>query len=101
MDKGKTFELEVKNDESIMLFTLLGEIEVAGEKVSEKTAVKLSEGTSLKITSLKEGTVFRSNHASNYISLAGNLNEDKKRIIEEIDEALREENYKPEYLRGF
>lgn len=48
-----------------------------------------------------EGTVFRSNHASNYISLAGNLNEDKKRMIEEIDEALREENYKPEYLRGF
>lgn len=48
-----------------------------------------------------EGTVFRSNHASNYISLAGNLNEDTKRMIEEIDKALREENYKPEYLRGF
>lgn len=56
LDKGKTFELDVKNDESIMLFTLLGEIEVAGEKVVEKTSVKLSEGTSLKITSLKEGT---------------------------------------------
>lgn len=48
-----------------------------------------------------EGTVFRSNHASNYIALAGNLNEDRERMIEEIDEALREENYKPEYLRGF
>ncbi len=48
-----------------------------------------------------EGTVFRSNHASNYISLAGNLNEDRERMIEEINEALREENYKPEYLRGF
>lgn len=48
-----------------------------------------------------EGTVFRSNHASNYISLAGNLNEDRERMIAEIDEALREENYKPEYLRGF
>lgn len=55
LDKGKTFELSMQNDESIMLFTLLGEIEVAGEKVSEKTAVKLSEGDSLKITSLKDG----------------------------------------------
>lgn len=42
-------------DESIMLFTLVGEIEVAGEKVAEKTAVKLSEGDSLKITSLMDG----------------------------------------------
>lgn len=55
LDKGKTFELNMQNDESIMLFTLLGEIEVAGEKVEEKTAVKLSEGDSLKITSLKGG----------------------------------------------
>lgn len=55
LDKGKTFKLSMQNDESIMLFTLVGEIEVAGEKVAEKTAVKLSEGDSLKITSLKDG----------------------------------------------
>lgn len=55
LDKGKTFEMTMKADESIMLFTLVGEIEVSGEKVSEKTAVKLSEGDSLKITSLSDG----------------------------------------------
>ena len=55
LDSGKSFEIEMENDESIMLFTLVGEIEVAGEVVSEKTAVKLSEGTSLKITSLTDG----------------------------------------------
>lgn len=55
LDKGKTFEMTMKVDESIMLFTLVGEIEVAGEKVAEKTAVKLSEGDSLKITSLMDG----------------------------------------------
>lgn len=38
-----------------MLFTLVGEIEVTGEKVAEKTAIKLSEGDSLKITSLSDG----------------------------------------------
>ena len=55
LDSGKSFEIEMENDESIMLFTLVGEIDVAGEVVSEKTAVKLSEGTSLKITSLTDG----------------------------------------------
>ncbi|MBS4534180.1 radical SAM protein [Clostridium sp. D2Q-14] len=44
--------------------------------------------------------VFRSNHASNYISLKGVLNRDKDRLLEEIDEALKENNYKPEGLRG-
>lgn len=56
LDKGKTFEITMAMDESIMLFTLVGEIEVAGEKVDEKTAVKLSEGDCLKITSLSDGT---------------------------------------------
>lgn len=55
LDKGKTFEINMAMDESIMLFTLVGEIEVSGEKVTEKTAVKLSEGDSLKITSLSDG----------------------------------------------
>ena len=55
LDKGKTFEINMAMDESIMLFTLVGEIEASGEKVSEKTAVKLSEGDSLKITSLMDG----------------------------------------------
>ena len=33
-----------------------------------------------------EGTVFRSNHASNYISLAGNLNRDISVMLEKISE---------------
>lgn len=55
LDKGKTFEMTMAMDDSIMLFTLVGEIEVSGEKVTEKTAVKLSEGDSLKIISLSDG----------------------------------------------
>lgn len=46
------------------------------------------------------GCIFRANHASNYVSLAGTLNEDRERLISEIDEALREQDFKPEYLRG-
>ena len=32
--------------------------------------------------------VFRSNHASNYINLAGTLNRDKETILEQIDRGL-------------
>ncbi len=47
-----------------------------------------------------QGTIFRSNHASNYVSLKGNLNEDRKRLIELIDETLENRNFRPDYLRG-
>lgn len=50
-------------------------------------------------TNLKD-CVFRANHASNYISLAGTLGRDKQKLLREIDTALEEEDFKPEYLRG-
>lgn len=46
-----------------------------------------------------EGCVFRSNHASNYISLAGTLCEDKDRLLKEIDLAMNDNIYKSEGLR--
>lgn len=46
-------------------------------------------------------TVFRSNHASNYILLAGTLNEDKKALIEAIEKTLKKKNFVPEAMRGF
>ncbi len=35
-----------------------------------------------------EGTVFRANHASNYLNLRGTLNGDRKTMLEDIDRAL-------------
>lgn len=35
-----------------------------------------------------EGSVFRSNHASNYLSLKGTLNRDRDALLERIDQAL-------------
>jgi len=45
-------------------------------------------------------TVFRSNHASNYLALAGRLPRDKERLLAEIDEALDSGRIRPEFLRG-
>lgn len=55
LDSGAVFENSTANDESIMLFTLVGDIEVAGEVVKEKTAAKLSDGDSVRIKSLTDG----------------------------------------------
>lgn len=48
-----------------------------------------------------DGTIFRANHASNYISLAGELNQDKNKLIEKLKLASERKQYKPEYYRGF
>ncbi|MFA5140510.1 MAG: radical SAM protein [Elusimicrobiota bacterium] len=47
------------------------------------------------------GTVFRSNHASNYLPLEGTLPKDKERLLAEIDACLRgETGMRPDFLRG-
>ncbi len=55
----------------------------------------------LEHTDVKKGCIFRTNHASNYLALAGTLPRDKSRLLEEIDEALSagESNLRPEELR--
>ncbi len=48
-----------------------------------------------------EGSVFRANHASNYLPLSGTLNADKERLISLIDSALQgRTNLRPEWMRG-
>ena len=47
-----------------------------------------------------EGTVFRANHASNYISLAGILNEDKQMLLNQIENVAKRNAFKPESYRG-
>jgi radical SAM superfamily enzyme YgiQ (UPF0313 family) len=49
-----------------------------------------------------ERCIFRSNHASNYLALAGTLMKDRKRLLEEIDMALENPDamLRPEWTRG-
>lgn len=47
--------------------------------------------------------IFRTNHASNYLSLGGTLNRDKENILNTLKEALTRQdkgNLKPSYMRG-
>jgi radical SAM superfamily enzyme YgiQ (UPF0313 family) len=50
-----------------------------------------------------EQTVFRSDHASNYLILKGMLGRDKERMLDEIDTALKDpggSGLRPEWMRG-
>jgi len=49
-----------------------------------------------------DGCIFRSNHASNYLPLAGTLPGDKARLLDEIDRALAEPErfLRDEWMRG-
>lgn len=62
--------------------------------------VEIAEETLLLLENLDSpGCIFRSNHASNYVSLRGTLNKDKEAMILELKEALEDSDFKEEWLR--
>ena len=54
----------------------------------------------LENVDLKKPCVFRSNHASNYLSLRGDLPADKELMLAQIREARKHSSYKPEFFRA-
>lgn len=53
LEANQTITLDTEEQRSVMVFTLLGNICIEGTVVSEKTAAKLSEGTSVTIQSME------------------------------------------------
>lgn len=71
-----------------------GDFEVLSpEEIAVETKLFL-ENTKLK------NCIFRSNHASNYISLKGILSQDKEKLIKEIDDILIDDVFKDERFRS-
>jgi len=61
----------------------------------------LSELRTMVDESRTTGTIFRTNHASNYLSLEGRLPRDREKIVATIDAALSGKvPLRPEYYRG-
>ncbi|ASM36180.1 pirin family protein [Campylobacter sputorum] len=50
LKSGESFSLDVENNASIMLFTLIGEIEISNQIYTEKTAIKLSNGNKVEFS---------------------------------------------------
>lgn len=99
--------LSQMDPEYIGLLTLIVEDSAPIKKEIEKGTFKIMDPisilneTRLLIENLDcTNAIFRSNHASNYLNLKGTLNQDKEKLLKEIDKALNGEiNLKDEYLR--
>jgi radical SAM superfamily enzyme YgiQ (UPF0313 family) len=76
--------------------------EVASGRLRLPQPAEVLEELELMVSGLAcEGTVFRCNHASNYLPLRGRLPQDKERLLSEIAAARRGEvELRPEWLRG-
>ena len=47
-----------------------------------------------------EGSVFRMNHASNYLTLKGTLNRDRQALLDKVQTGLTGAGLKPEFMRA-
>lgn len=54
LNENSSITIDTENDDSIMLFTLLGDAYIDGELIKEKTAIKLTKGDSIEIKSTDE-----------------------------------------------
>ena len=64
------------------------------------TADQTVEETEIFLNAIDSpGTIFRSNHASNYVSLAGVFNDDIPEMLEQLEDAKSRHRYRPEWMR--
>ena len=104
---GTAEALSAIKPESIGLLTLMVEHGTPLEKwVREGSFTVLSPVEVLKETELflqhidAEGSVFRMNHASNYLTLKGTLNQDRQAMLDKVQKGLSGVGLKPEFLRA-
>jgi len=96
------------NPEYIGLLTLMVDPGTPLERwVNEGSFEMLSSDEILKELELtmesfdSPGSVFRMNHASNYLVLKGVLNDDKERMLAQIKAAMEDDSgLRPEYFRA-
>jgi len=81
----------------------LGDQDATGE-FDHLTPLELAAELRTFIAGLElTASIFRSNHASNYLALAGTLPKDKVRMVEALDGVLNDPEhaaFRPEWLRG-
>ncbi|NLY87635.1 MAG: pirin family protein, partial [Clostridiales bacterium] len=88
LEEGASITIDTPEDDSVMIFTLIGDVYVGDDFIEEKTAAKLTNGNSLKIkNSDKPAQVLfmKSKSLKEPISWAGPI---VMNTSEEIDEAF-------------
>ena len=82
-------------------FTVLGPEIEGRELTGEEAPEDILRETELLLQHIdSEGSVFRMNHASNYLTLKGTLNQDRDAMLERVRKGLEGYGLRPEYLRA-
>jgi len=88
---------------SITLISGLGGIENLEEHAIESAKVipeSIFKEMTLFLKNIdSEGTVFRANHASNYVPLAGTFNQDIPALLAQIENAVKNQLFRPDAFR--
>ncbi len=75
--------------------------QIAAGEMELLTPEEVVEEMRLFLTNVdSQGTVFRANHASNYVILKGNLNQDIDDMLQRLDDVEKAGKYRPERVRG-
>lgn len=96
LDENKSITIETEEDDSVMLFTLLGDAYIDGELVVEKTAVKLTKGDSIEIKSTEEKAqvlFIGSKELKESVAWAGPIVMNTREELEEAFMDLRKGNF--------
>lgn len=81
--------------------TPIAKMQAAGKFTLPSVTRMLEELRTMVAAASPTDAIFRTNHASNYLPLAGRLPQDRERIVEALDKALSGEiALRPEWSRG-
>ena len=106
IDTGKAFSIMKPHYIGLLTLMFEGDTELYREYQAGNfellSATQIAQENLLMLENMDcEGSVFRSNHASNYVSLAGTLNRDKESMINKLKMALDGDiSFKKEMFRG-
>lgn len=95
LKKDDEFSLDVNINKSISLFSLKGDIELRGEEIDEKTAVKLSKGDRINIKALDDASVLflQSDSLNEDIAWGGPIVMNTKEELNQAFVELRQGNF--------
>lgn len=96
LNNGAEINIDTNNEDSVMLFTLIGEVYVNNEIVEEKTAVKLTEGDSVNIKNKGEKAqvlFIASKTLNDSVAWAGPIVMNNQKEIQEAYADLRAGNF--------
>ncbi|ASM37860.1 pirin family protein [Campylobacter sputorum] len=103
LKSGESFSLDVENNASIMLFTLIGEIEISNQIYTEKTAIKLSNGNKVEFSAKTDTQVLfiSSIRLDEQIAWGGPIVMNTKEELYEAFRDLDNNTFVKEKIEGF